>query len=175
MLDHPDKFRGIHRIASARMPGFDYGSNGHYFVTICTASHRQHFGRIAAGKMELSVAGKIVASEWLKTPKMRANIQLDEWVIMPNHMHGIVVIDSKVETHCNASLQVADRSCKLSDVIRGFKAASTKAIHMSGFEDFAWQARFYDHVIRREESLDRIREYIRNNPANWDKDKYYGK
>ncbi len=144
--------------------------------------------------MGFSGIGVIVTSEWQKTEQIRDNVKLDEWIVMPNHLHGIVVIENadcangSVETHCNASLpqrnkcpqpkqpteyhnKFGPQSNNLSAIIRGFKGTTTKQIHQSGFPDFAWQPRFYDRIIRNENELNRVREYIRFNPIKWESDR----
>src|SRR5512135_1100423 len=89
-------FKNKYRIESARLRGYDYSSPGLYFVTICTKNRVSYFGDVVNGKMELSPMGNIVADEWQKTPDIRANVQLDEWVVMPNHLHGIIWITHPV-------------------------------------------------------------------------------
>jgi REP element-mobilizing transposase RayT len=165
-------FKDKYRIESTRLKEWDYSSPGYYFVTMCTQNRECAFGEIVNGQMQLSSIGKIVAEEWQKTEQIRENIELDEWIIMPNHIHAIVVIEddkkNNVETHCNASLQINKNN--LSYIIRGFKSSATKRIRTSGHTDFSWQSRFYDHVIRNENSLEQIREYIHNNALKWDTD-----
>ncbi|MEW5758589.1 MAG: transposase [Candidatus Omnitrophota bacterium] len=169
----PDRFHKIYRISSSRLPRWDYSSNGYYFVTICTKEKEHYFGEIINGEMELSKIGEVVAREWQNTEAIRLDVEVDEWVVMPNHLHGIINI---VETHCSASLQqkrinkFGPQSNNLASIIRGFKSKTTKDIRMAGFNAFAWQPRFYDHVIRNDASLNRIREYIQNNPTQWDLD-----
>lgn len=87
-----ERFKGKYRIPSTRLPGWDYANAGYYFVTIVTHGRIPYFGEIVAGEMHLSPIGDIVANEWVKTPQIRPNVQLDEWVIMPNHLHAILVI-----------------------------------------------------------------------------------
>jgi len=138
------------------------------------------FGEIKNGEMKLNKYGKIVEEEWLRTKNIREKVDLDYFAIMPNHMHGIVIIEGAeykhcnlnfVETHRDASLQMVKNN--LSHIIRGFKGSCTKRIHESGFPSFHWQARFYDHIIRNEIDLHRIRMYIKNNPLRWKLDEYY--
>ena len=137
-----------------------------------------YFGQIVEGEMRLNHLGKIVYEEWLKTKEIRKNVDLDEFIIMPNHLHGIVIIKYKinVETHCNASLQknvfnkFGPQKHNLASIIRGFKSKTTNRIHQLGFYDFHWQLRFYDHIIRNEKSLDEIRQYIKTNPLKWEDD-----
>src|SRR3989338_9055167 len=101
-------FKNKYRIKSTRLKHWDYSSDGGYFVTICTKNRECVFGDIKNGEMELSIIGKIVSDEWIKTKNIRKNVELDEWVIMPDHFHGIVIlnnVESNVETHGYASLQ----------------------------------------------------------------------
>ena len=161
-------FKNQYRIESARLKDWDYSRYGYYFVTICTKDKECFFGNIVGDKMQLSQIGKMVSDEWQKTEKVRDYVKLDEWVIMPNHLHGIVIIqnENNVETQGHASLQKAN----LSNVIRGFKSASTWSIHQKGFLNFDWQSRFYDHIIKNEKELHEIREYISYNPFKWQLD-----
>ncbi len=184
-MSDSEKFKNKYRIKSSRLEGWDYSSSGVYFVTICTKNREHHFGEIKDEKMYLSEMGGIISEEWINTKNIRKNVQLDEWVIMPNHIHGIIFITEKdVETHCNASLhcnvslsgnlkyknKFGPQLDNLSSIIRGFKGIITKQIHKLGYDYFAWQSRFHDRIIRNEEELNRIREYIISNPKNWEKD-----
>jgi putative transposase len=184
MIDNK-KFQNKYRIQSARLQGYDYSSDGGYFVTICTKNREHYFGEIVDEKMKLSKIGEIVADEWLKTKQIRKNVQLGEWVVMPNHIHGIVIIDNDatvethcnnpLETHCNVSPQYKNKfgpqSHNLSAIIRGFKGTTTKKIHIAGFQNFTWQSRFHDRIIRNDNEFNRISNYIINNPKNWGMDK----
>ena len=182
LVEQPEKFRGKYRIESMRLKRWDYSSDGAYFVTVCTRNRECFLGEIVDGKMCYSRMGEIVAREWKNTKNIRSNVELEEWVVMPNHIHGIVIINRLVETHCNASLHIGNvqksaanrfgpQSNNLAAIIRGFKGATTKQIHIEGFREFAWQSRFYDHIIRNENELNRVREYIQNNPLQWDQDR----
>ncbi len=168
------KFRGKYRIESARLKDWDYSANGAYFITICAKNRKHFFGEIAGETMQLSEIGEIVVKEWENTQQIRSNVEIDEWIVMPNHLHGIVIINRGiVETHCNASLhqnRFGPQSNNLASIIRGFKGATTKNIHIARFTEFAWQSRFYDYIIRDENELNRIRGYIKNNPINWAND-----
>jgi len=176
-------FAGKYRADSTRLPGWDYAQAGYYLVTICTKDRVCWFGDICDGEMRLSETGEIVADEWQKTARVRANVKLDEWVIMPNHIHGIVVIMGgcginwrrdvarNVSTMENVMSKISPTPGSLSAVIRSFKSAATKRIREMGFRNFAWQSRFYDHIIRDERSLNQIRQYIVSNPKNWDEDR----
>jgi putative transposase len=175
-------YKNKYRTESARCPSWDYTSNGYYFVTICTQNREYFFGDIIANQIELSPIGKIVAEEWQKTPQIRSYVQLDEGIIMPNHLHGIIIIQnlltsSQIEMSQHETFS-SDFSTKsrlkpksLGSIIGQFKMACTKQIWKAGFHDFKWQDRFYDHIIRDDESLHSIREYIINNPMKWELDK----
>ena len=127
----------------------------------------------------LNPIGRVVAMEWLKTPSIRDYVRLDAWVIMPDHMHGIVVIEKNVtvETRSLASLPVTNNRThknkfgpqrhNLGSIIRGFKSACTKQIRGNLDSSFGWQPRFHDHIIRNQRELNRIRRYIRINPDQW--------
>jgi len=180
--EQTEKFRGRYRIESTRLKNWDYSSAGAYFVTICTKSREHFFGEIVDRKMCYSRMGEMAAKEWENTKNIRLNAALDEWVVMPNYIHGIIVIKNlPVETHCNASLRgnvqqsqtnrFGPQCHNLASVIRGFKGATAKNIHIAGFAKFAWQPGFYDRIIRNEQELTRIREYIVNNPMRWDSDR----
>lgn len=200
-----DKFQDIYRIPSARAEWWNYGWNAAYFVTICTQNRECYFGDAIDGKMKLSKIGIIAEQEWLKTPAIRPdmNIKLDEFIVMPNHIHGIIkigdnqynkrsaVINDEVETRCIASSQCITSPQETntnaqSDTKNKFAPQSKNlASIIRGFKsavtiqahlihaEFAWQSRFHEHIIRNEESFHRISEYIRNNPAKWQTDQFY--
>jgi len=175
------KFKGKFRVESTRLPGWDYAAAGFYFVTICTKDREPFFGEVVEGEMRLSEIGEILAEEWQKTEQIREMVSLDEWVIMPNHLHGIIVIHDPVETPRHVEtprgLETPRRGVSttgkhwkpntLGAIINQIKSKCTKRIRAAGHPDFAWQARFYDHIIRDEGSLHRIRQYIQDNPLKW--------
>jgi len=167
------KFKNIFRIPTNRLPGWDYLSSGYYFVTICTYKKKEYFGEIVNGKMNLSEIGKVTENELLKTEQIRQNVKMDEYVIMPNHVHAIIVIFNhvSVETHCNASLHntFGPQSNNLASIIRGYKSSIKRYTNKNNIL-FNWQPRFYDHIIRTEKSYLEIKQYIRNNPRNWSED-----
>jgi len=188
-----ERFGGKYRIPSARLPEWDYSTPGYYFITIVTQDRYPYFGKIVSGEMVRSEIGEIVADEWQKTLVIRPNVLLDEWVIMPNHLHGIIIITSgpvetprwgvsntdPVETP-RRGVSTSRRGVSpgpskwkpdtLGSIVNQFKSVCTKRIRAAGRPQFAWQPRFYDHIIRDEESLGRIRLYIMNNPQNWEDD-----
>jgi REP element-mobilizing transposase RayT len=168
-----------YRIASARLKEYDYSAPNWYFVTINTKDHHECFGEIKSGRMFLNELGKIMEEEWLKTSEIRKNIELDYYVVMPNHFHSIIIITEKVETRRGVSLQEnEDRQNKFSDPIAGslsviinqFKGAVTKRSKIIKLNNFSWQPRFYDRIIRNERELNTIRNYIEQNPLHWELD-----
>jgi putative transposase len=181
------RFQGKYRVESTRLPNRNYAANGWYFITICTSKATHFFGNAIAGKVYLSTIGEIAQQFWAIIPQHFDYTCIDVYVIMSNHVHGIIVIDRpetnlkmlpNVETlQCNVSTQrkfmsdISPKSGSLSAIARSYKSAVTRWCRKNGFENFAWQPRFYDHIIRADGSLDRIREYIINNPIKWDKDK----
>ena len=185
----PDKFKNRYTIRSARLPGYDYSQNGMYFTTICTKDKEEFFGEIKNGEMILNDIGKIVRKELLQTPIIRKNVKLDRWVIMPNHLHVIIeIIDQPngVETPRKNWVETPRRGVStmrggynpnwkpnsLGSIINQFKSVCTKRIWKTVPNiGFAWQSRFYDHIIRNDESLNKIREYIQTNPGMWERDR----
>lgn len=168
-------FKKQYRIESTRLPGWDYASAGWYFITICTKDRRCVFGTVEKESVRLSTAGTIITAEWLKTPQVRSDVALDEWVVMPNHLHGVIVMLDWVhpsETpHRGVSTKQSKKSYSLGTIVGQFKSACIKRIWATGFDDFAWQPRFFDHIIRNEKELDSIREYIVDNPLKWELEK----
>ena len=155
----------------------DQSSPGWYFVTICTKNRACVLGEIIDGEIRRSAIGELVAEEWLKTSILRSYIELDHWIIMPNHLHGIILLkkDQPVETP-GAGVSPVPRRTKppsIGSIIGQFKSATSKRVWAAGHRDFGWQARFFDHVIRNDESQKTIREYIANNPLKWELDRYH--
>ncbi|HWP93249.1 MAG TPA: transposase [Thermodesulfobacteriota bacterium] len=164
-------YKDKYRIDSTRLKDWDYSSSGYYFVTICTKKQECFFGEVVDGQIRLFETGEIAAEEWQKTEQIRQNVKLDEWVVMPNHIHGIVIITNNVETTRRVVSTLKPNS--LGAIIGQFKSVTTKRIRAKGYSDFAWQPRFYEHIVRSEESLEKIREYILNNPIKWELDEYH--
>ncbi|MBD2306175.1 transposase [Chroococcidiopsis sp. FACHB-1243] len=163
----------IHRRQSIRLRGYDYSQAGAYFITICTYQKECIFGEVMDCQMRLNKVGCIVAEECLRSPTIRPGIELDEWVIMPNHIHAIVIftssvriLDSGAHNNC-APLRRKPRS--LSSLIAGFKSTTTKQINeiRQTPKISVWQRNYYERVIRNEASLNKIQQYIINNPFNW--------
>ena len=157
-----------------RYKGYNYSSAGYYFVTICTKDRLSFFGKIEDDKMILNECGEIAEKCWLDIPKHFPNVKTDEFVVMPNHFHGIIIIDGFVGNRHACSLQNTHENRqhqKLPVIIGSFKSAVTKLIHRKYDKNFHWQKSYYDHIIHGESSLNNIRQYIRQNPQNWDTDK----
>lgn len=152
-----------------RLKGYDYSQNGYYFVTICTKNRQEFFGEIKNGELTLNEYGKITKKCWREIPDHFPNVILDEFIIMPNHIHGIVIIKNNDEGNKNfCSLPWQTKLSKsLSSIIRGFKIGVTKYFREKNNDEFVWQKSFYDHIIRNEKSLFNIRKYVQNNPFKW--------
>ena len=165
----------IHHRESMRLKDYDYAQDGYYFVTICAENKIEYFGKIIDGKIVLNEIGKIVNQCWLEIPKHFPDVLLDEHIIMPNHIHGVIAIENNNCVVGNENFRSlrgwhGAKSRSLSSIIRGFKIGVTKWCCQNNY-DFVWQKSFYDHVIRNEKSLDKIRKYIVENPLKWELDR----
>lgn len=190
-----ERFNNKYRIASARAQWWNYGWNGAYFITICTANREHFFGEIQTGKMILSPAGVIADVLWYEIPNHHPNVELGDFVVMPNHIHGILILDKPgdngghrgvVETGHALSLQPSKPGVNksigqqrfqnigrntVSSIVGSYKSAVTKHANRLGLDN-GWQPRFHDHIIRDDGEYQRISDYIVANPENWDKDKF---
>ena len=209
-----DKFKNKYRIPSARHPHWDYRWAGAYFITICTQNRIHYFGEIQNGVMNLSNVGVIADILWHEIPHHAKNVELGAFVVMPNHIHGILILTGNDDDTNNDNVNVetghalslpptdtptdiptdksTDKSTEInsiektigqqrfqnigknsiSSIVGSYKSAVTKHAHRLGFE-FEWQTRFHDHIIRNEESFQKISNYIINNPALWHDDKFF--
>jgi len=169
-----EKFKGKYRIETNRCLHWNYSSNGAYFITICTANRENYFGEIVDAEMKLSEIGQIAKYEWLKTKKIRPdmNITLHEFCIMPNHFHAIIKIDDINPANMVTKNKFGPQSKNLGAIVRGFKSVVKKYATINKIE-FAWQSNYHDHIIRNDEEFYKIRTYIRNNPKNWKEDQFY--
>ncbi len=169
---------GNHHRHSVRLKGYDYSSAGAYFITICAWNRECIFGEIIDGEIKLNDYGKAVQQEWMRTGDIRPNIELDENVIMPHHFHGIVIINAGnicrgMARHAPTGRQFAKPiTNSLSTIVGAFKSAATKSINISRntYGMPVWQRNYFERVIRNENELFRIREYVRFNPVKWDMD-----
>ncbi len=153
-----------------RLEGHDYSQPGYYYVTICTRNREELFGVIEDGNMILNDYGEIAKDAWLEIPNHSYNVAIDEFTIMPNHVHGIVVIVGGAAVGGADLRPLHDNRTKmiLSTAIHGFKSSTTRKIHtLCNTINPIWQRNYYDHVIRNEKSLYKIREYIRKNVSKW--------
>ncbi len=167
-----------YRIETTRLRNWNYASDGSYFITICTKGHTPVLGEIQCGTMQLNQFGRIAEQCWFDLPNHYPNLTLDAFCIMPDHLHGIMIINNTaiVETGLKP-VSTTDPVTKpnsnnhgIFEFIRAFKTFSTR--RMNELDNTAgksrWQSRFHDHVIRNEQELHRIRQYIMNNPTKWE-------
>ncbi|NJD23661.1 MAG: transposase [Melioribacter sp.] len=161
------KYKGSFRIESSRLKTWDYSNPWWYYITVNTKIHVSYFGRVEKGKMILSEIGKIVEKYWKEIPTHFPGIELDYYIIMPNHLHGIIIINPQVETPDRASLQ----NPLLSQIINQFKGSVKRWANKNNYTNFSWQPRFYDRIIRNEKELFNIRKYIEQNPLKWELEK----
>ena len=170
------KFQGKYRIESTRLKDYDYSRNGAYFVTICTKNSRHLFGSIVDQKLIPNRQAEVVTECWLDLPAHYTNCVLDKFIIMPNHVHGIIIMDNEIVETGLKPVSTAGRVAKsysLSEIIRGFKTFSARKIneYQNTRGKAFWQSRFFDHIIRNREELKRIRQYIIENPLKWELEK----
>ncbi len=151
---------------SIRLAGYDYGQAGWYFITLCTHQRLCLFGEIVGGETCLNAMGQIVNEEWAYIGLLRPRVILGDYVIMPNHLHAIVVIDDRRTSPTHPSPQT------LGSIVRGVKGAATSRLRTAcrNPDLRVWQRNYYEHVIRDDRDLQRIRTYIANNPMQWTED-----
>ena len=166
-----------HHRRSIRLLGYDYAEAGAYFITVCAYRRRCLFGDVIGAEMHLSDAGRLVHDVWDGLPNHYPDIQLDAFVVMPNHAHGIVVLVGaglKPAPTDPGGARFPDvglrpHSHGLPEIVRGFKTFTARQINEMRATPGVpvWQRNYYEHVIRNEESLTNIRQYIAENPARW--------
>jgi REP element-mobilizing transposase RayT len=178
----------IFKRRSIRLKGWDYSSSGLYFVTICTQNRECLFGKISRGEMELNESGQIVAQCWKDIPKHFPHAELDEFIVMPNHVHGIIAIPGSVGAYNHTPrqmdrnihtthpmdtnndppiLSIRSPSKTIGSMIRGFKIGCSNCSGKSTDMSIVWQRNYFEHIIRNEAELTHTRQYIRDNPASW--------
>ena len=168
-------FRNKYRVESIRKPGWDYSAPGFYFITICTHEMRMYFGVVANGEMKLSTVGKVAEEHWKALPGHFENVTLDEFIVMPNHIHGVIKLSGELKPKLQRNdvkrtlTDVSPKSGSIPHVVRCYKGGITRWCKDQGFR-FAWHPGFHDRIVLGPRSLEAIRKYIRDNPANWDKD-----
>lgn len=172
----------IHRRRSIRLQGYDYSQAGLYFITICCYEKECLFGEVKNGEMILNNAGKIADDCWLEIPKHFPNAVSHEFIIMPNHVHGIIELtQNNIGTVGVENFQprlqrhefqkMIPRS--IASIIKGYKIGVTKWMRSNTPVHSVWQRNYYEHIIRNEQSYQLISRYIVNNPRKWDEDKFY--
>jgi len=177
----------IHHRRSIRLQGYDYSQAGALFVTICTNNRENLFGDIVAGAMQLNNAGQMVERCWVDIPVHFPSVELDEFVVMPNHVHGIIVLTDAIATVGEKDIWAKDVRAKdvsplrvnrpagtsgtIGSIVRGFKIGVTKWFRQQTSIHEVWQRNYWERIIRNETERDRFREYTRNNPARWEQDK----
>ena len=193
-----DRYHTHHR--SRRHPDWDYTQSAAYFVTICTHQRAHLFGRVVDGMMHRNAFGRVAAAEWHRSETIRDTIHLDAFVVMPNHIHGIVVIappdadaptdpqgyavhpvdaptppDPDVTSSGRTTSPCGPQRRSLGSCIAGYKSAVTRRINQMRETPggSVWQRNYHDHIIRSEPDWHRIRRYIQTNPARWTDDTFY--
>jgi REP element-mobilizing transposase RayT len=175
---------------SIRLKGYDYSQAGLYFITICCQDRACLFGDVVNGKIGLNVAGKIANECWLEIPEHFPNVILHEYIVMPNHIHGIIELTEIVGAknfslhqhsphHTGANdfspllIPFVSPSRTIGSIVRGFKIGVTKWMRQNTDFETVWQRNYHEHIIRNEQSYQTISDYIINNPAKWADDKFY--
>ncbi len=168
-----------------RLDDWDYSSDGIYFITICCQNSNSFFGFIDNHKVIHSETGKIASQFWQEIPLHFAHVKIDEFVIMPNHIHGIIMLDYSIVELINVSNIESGKEKKnlnkfsqpvknsVSVIINQYKSSVKRWCNKNNYTDFCWQSRFYDKIVHNECSLEEIRKYIINNPRNWISDELY--
>ena len=160
-----------------RLHGYDYRRNARYFVTSCVQDRICCLGEIRDDEMLLNEFGKIAQQQFKWLEQQYPYVDLYSFIVMPNHIHGIIEINDRVGTGRDLAVRKqTDTPIKiksLSELMGAYKTTTSKQIHLAGLADFMWQRSFHDHIIRNEEAFLRISNYIQNNPANWKDDKFY--
>ncbi|MEW6686632.1 MAG: transposase [Candidatus Edwardsbacteria bacterium] len=182
MTYNPEK----HHRHSIRFKGYDYSQTGAYFVTICTQNRKCLFGAIVNGKIALNELGGVIEKIWKEIPLYYSGIDIDEFVVMPNHIHGIILIVGADPCVCPIKSNDIGRTqgfaptekLSLSNVVQRFKSLTTKkyidGIKQNNWQTFnkrLWQRNYYEHIIRNEDELNRIRKYIQINLLKWQFDR----
>jgi putative transposase len=189
-----EKYLGVYRIPSNRLKGWDYGNDGVYFITICTANRECFFWEVVNGEMVLNELGKTAEKLWLEIPQQFSFIELGKFVIMPNHIHGLLTVATQFIASCSLgpdAMHSTPDAINCVSTVGGFSGVKNPLLNQNiarvirwykgrcTFEmrklhaDFLWQTRFYDHIVRNQHSLKNIEDYIDSNPMNWKEDKLY--
>ena len=155
-----------------RMKGYDYSQDNLYFVTSCVRNMICCFGKIESNEMILNEYGKIAYRQWYWLSEQYPYVRLHEFVVMPNHIHGIIEINRNGRpVPVRTGLDLSVRIKSLSQLMGAYKTTTSKQIHLLGYESFAWQRSFHDHIIRNQNAFIAISNYISDNPSKWKSDK----
>jgi putative transposase len=175
-----DQYRDKYRISPARLANWDYGADGMYFITICTNERMRYFGEIEAenvlqiqnlsetfniASLQMTEIGKIAHANFEKIPLFHPYVEVDEFVVMPDHVHGILLINKPEKINWETN-KFGSQSKNLASIIRGYKSSVTTFAVINAVE-FLWQPRYYDRVIRSEKEYLTIKGYIKENPDQW--------
>ena len=163
-------FEEFHQRKTQRLKGYDYSTPGCYFITVCIDQFFEYFGDIKNNKIKLNEYGRIAYDAWLNVPDHFPDVVLDDFIVMPHHIHGIVKIRDIVGTG-HALSATLKKNSDLSTIVGSFKSAASREINDLNKIYFKWQRSFYDHIIRNGLELRIISKYIKNNPGNWEIDK----
>lgn len=171
----------LHSRRSPRIKGYDYTKSGLYFITICTREMAHYFGEISNGEMHLNDIGKLANALWIDIPNHFPNAILHEYVVMPNHIHGIIQLSTRRTRH-GVSLSGESQNGtaafgksipgSISTIINQFKSSIKRHCNKNGFDHFHWQPRFYSININNIHAYHQIAQYILNNPAKWETDRF---
>ncbi|MBI1806765.1 MAG: transposase [Ignavibacteria bacterium] len=173
-----DRFK--HRRRSIRLKEYDYSQAGSYFITVCTRGRECLFGEITDGEMRLNAYGEIVQACWDEIPHRYPHVELNQFIIMPNHLHGIILIHDDMKSAVGAihesplqTTMMKRRQMLLSKIVGRFKMNSGKRINEARQipGNPVWQRNYYEHIIRTEKELSRIQDYVINNPVQWEYDR----
>jgi REP element-mobilizing transposase RayT len=165
-----------HHRRSIRLKGYDYAHPGAYFITLCTHERAHLFGTVVNGEMRLNEAGRVAEQGWRDIPAHFPQVKLDAFIIMPNHIHGVLWIGGDLVGAKNFSPlpppSPRGTSKTIGSVIRGFKIGVTQWFRQNTTINPVWQRNYYEHIIRNERALHAIRRYISENPLRWPLDRY---
>lgn len=172
--------KAIRRRKPQRLAHHDYTSTGAYFITVCTKDRQHLFGSVVSEEVRLNQAGKAVKQVWFGLPAHYPLVELDEFVVMPNHVHGIlwIVGDTGKPGPVGEGLRPSPTQAKpvpsLTELVRAFKSFSAREINkLRKTTGSLWQRGFYEHIVRNDDDLHQHRTYIQNNPLKWALDEYY--
>jgi len=155
-----------------RLLGFDYTQHQFYFISSNVKNHEPYFGEVIKGEMQLNANGEIVKQRWLWLAQQYPFVRLHAFIIMPEHMHGIIeILPPAVPTSRDLSVQLVGKIKSLSELMGAFKTTSSKQIHLAGYPNFSWHRSFHDSILFDRSKIAVVERYIRMNPANYKKSK----